>query len=115
LLPLCLGRVALCISDDTVCLNSEEIFYIEASNKHCLIHLKNEIILCKKTMARVSEVLPKIHFQKINRAFIINLNCIDKYNSDSVFLKNGENLHITRTYYKSFKQNYFEYLKPKII
>ncbi len=101
--------------ESTICVNSEEIIYIEANNKHCLVHLKNEIILCKKTMARVFSALPQIHFEKINRAFVINLGYINKYNNDCVFLKNGERLHITRTYFKNFKQNYFEYSKPKII
>ncbi|MBR4116940.1 MAG: response regulator transcription factor [Clostridia bacterium] len=101
--------------ESKICLNSEEILYIEANNKHCLIHLNDKTLICKKTMARVFEVLPKVHFQKINRAFIINLSRIESYNADGVFLKNGENLHITRTYYKCFKENYFKYTHPKIL
>ena len=66
-------------------------------------------------MARVFEALPKIYFLKINRSFIVNLGFINKYNTESVFLKNGEDLHITRTYYKNFKENYILYSSPKII
>ena len=29
-------------NDNTICLSSEEIIYIEANNKYCLIHLKNK-------------------------------------------------------------------------
>ncbi len=103
------------IGGNTLCLNIEEIFYLEADNKYCYIHLKKETVLYKKTMARAFEVLPKSRFQKINRAFVVNLNYIDKYNSDSVFLKNGKELHITRTYYKNFKRNYIEFSCPVIL
>jgi len=91
------------------------ILYLEANNKYCYIHLENETILCKKTMARVFDALPKIYFQKINRAFIVNLNAINKYNAQNVDLKNGETLHITRTYYKNFKQEYLNFFNPKIL
>lgn len=100
---------------NTLCINTNEIVYLEANNKYCFIHLDNKTILCKKTMARVFEFLPKLHFQKINRAFIVNFDAIKKYNSENVALKNGETLRITRTYFKNFKQNYREYLLPKII
>ena len=99
----------------TVCINTSEITYLEANNKYCFIHLNNRTILCKKTMAQVFEVLPKLHFQKINRAFIVNFDTINTYNSENVALKNGESLRITRTYFKNFKQNYREYSLPKII
>ena len=100
---------------NTVCLNTDEILYLEANNKYCLIHLNTKTILCKKTMARVSSTLPKLHFQKINRAFIVNLNAIKKYSCENVALKNGETLRITRTYFKNFKSHYREYSLPKII
>lgn len=100
--------------EDTVCLNTGDIYYLEADNKHCFIHLEKEKIHCNRTMARVFEVLPKNSFFKINRAFIVNLNFIAKYNNDLVYLKNGENLHISRNYFKSFKDRYFEFINPRL-
>ena len=107
----------LWISDGctTYCIDTSEIFYLEADNKHCFVHLKNDVILCKKTMARVFSALPKTYFQKINRSFIVNLKHINKYNTESVFLKNGDGLHITRSHYKNFKENYIDYSNPTII
>lgn len=101
--------------NDTLFLDTNEILYIEADNKHCRIHLNNRTIPYKKTMARVFADLPKMHFQKINRAFIVNLDAITKYNSENVILKNGEKLRITRTYFKNFKQNYQAYSLPKVL
>lgn len=99
---------------NTYCLNTSEIFYLEANNKHSFIHLSNEVIPCNKTMARVFSTLPKNCFKKINRAFVVNLNCISKFNNEYVFLKNGESIHISRKYYKSFKEEYLHFANPKI-
>lgn len=99
--------------EDTVCLNTGDIVYLEADNKHCIIHLKDEELRCNKTMAKVSNVLPPYCFCKINRAFIVNCNHIKRYNSDNVSLSNGHSLHISRNYNNSFKEQYRDFLNPR--
>ena len=99
--------------NNTVCLNTADIFYIEADNKHCFVNLKDIQYYCKKTMAKVFDTLPKTHFHKINRAYIVNLNCISLYNNDYIMLSNGNKLHISRNYLKSFKKEYRGFLSPK--
>lgn len=98
----------LCLKngDYMQCVNSNEIVYLEAWNKRCFVNLEKEKIVCNRTMARMYEVLPKSQFLKINRAFIINCNYVKKYNSEYVFLKNGESLPISRNYVKEFKVNF---------
>lgn len=107
----------ICINNgiDTICLRTNEIFYLEANNKNCFIHLDGKTISCKKTMAKTVDVLPKTHFQKIHRAYIVNLNKINRYNNNCVSLNNGKKLHVTRTYFNDFKQSYNNHLFPKII
>lgn len=91
---------------DVVCLNTANISYLEADNKHCYIHTETEVLPCNKTMAKVFEVIPKNHFTKINRAFIVNLNYVSRYNNEEVVLTNGEKLHISRKYMRDFKSDY---------
>lgn len=40
--------------------------------------------------------MPRNHFYKINRAFIVNFNYISRYNSDEIIFSNGEHVHISR-------------------
>ena len=98
--------------EETVCLNTGEIYYIEANNKHSIVHTKKYSFDCNKTMARVYEVLPKGNFVKINRAYIVNLNRIFSYNSDEVLLRNGVRLHIGRKFLKTFKDEYRLFKNP---
>ncbi len=101
--------------EDIFCINTDEIYYLEADNKHCYIHLNNTKLVCNRTMAKVFEVMPKNHFVKTNRAFVVNLNHIRRYNNDTITLKNGETLHPSRNYYKSFKEEYRRFLRPYIV
>ena len=103
------------IGGEITYITTNEIIYLEANNKYCYIHLLNKTLQSKKTMAQVLEALPKSHFQKIHRSFVVNLNQISKYNSENVFLKNGTTLHVTRTYFKNFKQNYIDFSCPIIL
>lgn len=101
--------------DDIFCFKTNDILYLEADNKNCLIGLEKGKVRCKKTMAYVFEKLPKSLFFKINRAYIVNFNYICGYNRDMIKLANGENLHISRTYYKSFKVAYKNFADPHVI
>lgn len=100
---------------DRVHLNTTDIFYVEANNKHCIIHLKNDQLPCEQTMAKVYEMLPKSHFYKINRAYVVNAEHVWKYNNDRLVLTNGKILHITRNYLKSFKEDCRQSLQPHVL
>lgn len=97
---------------DTVFLHSDEIYFLEADNKRCKIQLNDRTLICNKTMARVYEILPKNQFCKTNRAYIVNLNHIRRYNSDFIEMKNGTILHPSRKYYKNFKEEFRRFLRP---
>ena len=100
---------------NTFCVNTSEIVYLEALNKNCFVHLNENKIKCNKTMARVYDLLPNNYFFRINRAFIINIECIEKYNNDFIYLKNGKTLHISRNYLREFKEHYQKIYNPIIM
>ncbi len=97
---------------ENFCINIGDILYLEADNKHSIIHLTDQTVCCNKTMAKVSAMLPENNFLKINRAFIVNLNHIIKFNSQYVTLSNNEAIHPGRHFYKSFKTDYYRLKAP---
>lgn len=95
---------------ETFCIDTKDIVFLEADNKHCIIHLASQkTIRCAKTMATVNKLMPRNHFYKINRAFIVNFNYISRYNSDEIIFSNGEHVHISRNYLTAFKVAYRNY------
>ena len=101
--------------EDTICLHTSQIIYLEADNKHCNVHLEGECHSCNKTMAKVFETLPKNHFLKINRSCIVNSVYVNKYNNEAVFLKNGKKLYMGRKYLNNFKQDYRSFVEPQLL
>lgn len=110
-------REALIISDgfENIYINTNDIIYLEANNKHCILHLKNQNVCCNKTMARVYDVLPKERFLKPSRAFIVNANHVLRFNRDHIILTNGDTLYPSRHFYKTFKGDYFRTVNPTIL
>ena len=106
--------IMLCDGFESICINTEDILYLEANNKHCYIHLNNESFYCNKTMARVYEILTHGHFLKISRSIIVNSDCIARFSSKQIILTNAEVLYPSRHFYKTFKSDYTALKMPKI-
>jgi len=94
---------------EAVKVETSEIIFLEALGKHCVLHKKDQTFECAKTMAEIYRMLPRNHFYKINRAFIVNFNYIDRFSSEVVVFKNGEKAYISRNYMTAFKNAYKNY------
>lgn len=94
---------------ETIPVDTKDIVFLEAMNKCCIVHLANNYMIVAKTMAVISKLLPRNHFYKVNRSYIINFNYIKKYNNDDIIFKNGTQVHVSRNYLTAFKVAYREY------
>lgn len=90
-------------------LHSKEIVFIEANNKHCIIHLQKSVLHCTRTMAKLFKDIPHHHFFKVNRAFIINFNYVYKYDNAYITFINNEKVHVSRKYLVPFKEAFKKY------
>jgi DNA-binding LytR/AlgR family response regulator len=90
-------------------VDTKDIVFLEAMNKHCMVHLPKERMYISKTMSAINGMLPQSHFFRVNRAFIVNLNYISKYGGGEISFKNGEKVRISRHYLQGFKKVYKEY------
>jgi len=94
---------------ETVQIYTKDIIYLEAMNKHCMVHLADHRLYVAKTMTKISELLPRSHFHRVGRAFVVNFNFVSKYNSYEIFFKNGASVHISRRFLAVFKDAYRAY------
>lgn len=101
------------IKRQTITIDTKDIVFLEANGKHCIIHTKDSQHECCQTMAKVSKMLPAGHFFKINKAFIINFNYIDRYKNETVYFINGKKAYMSRMYSTSFKTEYRNYCELK--
>ena len=56
----------------------KDIYYFEADRNYCKIYAKNKECLLVMTLKEIDEKLPKEHFLRIHRSYIINLSHVDE-------------------------------------
>ncbi|MDH5476661.1 MAG: LytTR family transcriptional regulator [Cyclobacteriaceae bacterium] len=77
----------------------ENIEYIESMGDYVKIVVSNkETIITKEKISKIEKLLP-IHFMRVHRSFIINMNLITSFNKEEILLGNSV-IPISRTYKK---------------
>jgi DNA-binding LytR/AlgR family response regulator len=80
-----------------------DILYIESQREYVKIVTYKKIFLSKMSTKEIESILPSDLFKRIHRSFIIALNKIESYNSETVEI-NGISVPIGREY-KSVIEN----------
>ena len=89
-------------------VNYSEILFFEAQKEYINIHTLKEKYLFYKRMKDLEEQLPD-NFIRIHHSFIINLDCINKIDVNSVII-NNEEIPIGASYKEAFQ----EIIKPRM-
>jgi DNA-binding LytR/AlgR family response regulator len=71
-------------------INFQEIIYVEGSKNYTKIITDQRSYLVLITMKRMEEILPASLFQRIHKSFIVSLDRIMEFNTDTVYLKGSE-------------------------
>lgn len=56
----------------------KDIYYFEADRNYCKVHAKDKDCLLVMTLKEINEKLPKAHFLRIHRSYIVNLSHVDE-------------------------------------
>jgi two-component system, LytTR family, response regulator len=75
----------------------QDIVYIESQREYIRIVTKKGDFLSKMSTHEIEDLLPAQHFKRVHRSFIISVNKIDSYTSDTVEV-NGMSIPIGRGY-----------------
>lgn len=68
----------------------KEILFVEGLKDYVIIQTENRKIITKMYLTTMQDLLPQRIFLRINRSYIINLEQIDSFNNNDVFIKNYE-------------------------
>jgi len=88
-------------------VNYSEILFFEAQKEYINIHTTREKYLFYKRMKDLEEQLPD-NFIRVHHSFIINLDCINRIDANSVIINNKE-IPIGASY----KDAFHEIIKPR--
>ncbi|WEK34253.1 MAG: LytTR family DNA-binding domain-containing protein [Candidatus Pseudobacter hemicellulosilyticus] len=73
----------------------QDILYAEGMQNYVKLHFRDKILTIHQTMASLEEILPKNHFFRIHRSYLINIAHIHKISGGEVII-NGSNLPIAK-------------------
>jgi len=82
-----------------------DIFYIEAIKNYVAIHLGNQSVITRMTLNGIYRLLPQKAFIYVNRSNICNLEKIEAFDNNDLFVNNQE-IAISNKY----KDEVFRYL-----
>ncbi|RPD94462.1 DNA-binding response regulator [Aureibaculum marinum] len=69
-------------------ISLKNIYYIEADRNYCRIFCRDKAFLIVNTLKNINEKLPKTHFLRIHRSYIVNLTKIDEVAGSHLMVAN---------------------------
>lgn len=98
-----------------ISIDIDSVNFIESNNRRMIIHLISFEEVASPTLRnKFIESIPfdyeKYFFIVCHSSFIVNLNQIRSIEKGYFTMKNGENVPISKQYFKDVKQKYIEYL-----
>ena len=103
-------RRVLFIKSRNLTLDQSEILYIESRAKKVEIHTVRQTIEIYAAMDELEGQLGE-EFYRCHRAYIVNMNCITEYDSESITLTNGDRVYLTKKKYGEFVKAYMWHLQ----
>ncbi len=94
----------------TYSLRKHDIYYIENNLKKVIIHTSLENIELYASMKDIEEKLDK-SFYRCHRGYIVNMEHIRAYSSDSIQINTGDNIFLSKEKYGDFERTYMDYLR----
>jgi DNA-binding LytR/AlgR family response regulator len=68
----------------------DEILFIEGLKDYVIIQTENKRIITKMYLRTIHELLPQKMFFRINKSYVVNLNRIESFDNNDVFIKEHE-------------------------
>lgn len=89
-------------------IKSDNIYYIESSGRQLFIRMGAEFHSVRMKMADLWQRLPYC-FVRCHESYMVNMNHIKFFNSGMIILTNGEEVPISRSRYKSAREEFMRY------
>ena len=105
------NRVIFPCGDESVCINSEDIVYLEACGKKTQITLKDgKEIVCICGLNAATEKLSE-GFMSCHRSYVVNIGYIRSISKTEITLDSGQKIPLSRRLYDSVNKAFIEYYR----
>ena len=88
----------------------KDIYYIESANKKIIIHTKMGVLDSYRKMNELEQMTGR-GFYRCHRCYLVNMEQIVSYNTDTIKVVNGDKLILAQKKYNDFIRQYMRYAK----
>lgn len=71
-------------------VNFKDILFVEGLKDYVIIQQENQRLITHMNLKKIQELLPQNNFLRINRSYIVNIDQIDSYSNNDVFIATYE-------------------------
>lgn len=96
--------------EKSVILNIHDILFLENALRKIVIHTKTETILVYGTMSEFEQKVGP-GFYRSHRGYLVNMAHISEYDTENIYMVNGEIAYLTRKNYQDFVKQYMRFLR----
>ena len=94
---------------DVYSFDVRKILYVEAQRKECVIVTDSGLTTVKSKLMTLESSLADQDFIKVHRSFLVNMSAITRIQKDSVLLKNGHEIPLSRNMREEVKQAFLNH------
>lgn len=96
-------------SGDIFSFDANQIQFVEAQGKSCLVHANNNSTEIRIKLMEVEEQLSEYEFIKPHRSYLVNYKYISSIKKGDIELTNGEIIPISRNRIEDVKREFIQY------
>lgn len=88
----------------------EEILYAEVYNRKVILHKRDGNLEYYKRLSELEAELGE-DFARVHRSYLVRLECVEKYNAQTVFLEDKSQIPMAKQKYAGFVKKYLDYME----
>lgn len=86
-------------------VNFKDILFVEGLKDYVILQLDEQRIITRMNLKGIYDLLPKNHFLRVNKSYIVNTTHIDAFDNNDIFIKTHE-IAIGSSYRDSFFEEF---------
>ena len=90
-------------------ISYRDMIYLESNGRKTKVHTRKGEMLASEGIEELAKKVKNHGFSRVHRAYIVNMEYIDKLGRTEVFLTNGEKVYMSRRKVTNFKMKYLEW------
>ena len=83
----------------------EKILFIEGLKDYVVVHTANDKVITALNLKAIHEKLPKKHFLRVSKSYIVNESAIDSFDHYTIYIREHE-IPLSKVYQEDFYNSY---------